>query len=77
MDWCQSGLFTSKLLVKVAGIGATVLKNIMLSMHCAMNIKVTDNRGEVGWRNTLVQDVIKVDILEERMTFDLFGIGLS
>ena len=46
-------------------------------MHCAMNIKVTHNRGKVGWRNTLVQHVIKVDILEERMTLDLFGIGLS
>ena len=37
----------------------------------------THDRGEVRWRNALVQHVVEVDILEERMSLDLLRIALT
>ena len=37
----------------------------------------THDRGEVRWRNALVQHVVEVDILEERMSLDLFRVTFA
>lgn len=31
----------------------------------------------VGWRDTLVHDIVEVDVLEERVSFDLFRVTLA
>ena len=42
-----------------------------------MSAEDTYDSREVRWWNTLVQNIIKADILEERMSLDLFCVGLS
>ena len=37
----------------------------------------THDLGEVRWRDALVQHIVKVDILEERMSLDLLSIALA
>ena len=37
----------------------------------------THDRGEVRWRNALVQHVVEVDILEESMTLDFLSVGFA
>jgi hypothetical protein len=37
----------------------------------------THDRWEVRRRDTLVEDIVKTDVLEERMLLDLFGIALT
>lgn len=39
-----------------------------------MSAEDTYDSREVRWWNTLVQNIIKADILEERMSLDLFSI---
>ena len=36
----------------------------------------THDRREIWWRNALVQHIVEVDVLEERMSLDLFCVAL-
>ena len=40
-------------------------------------MRITHNRREVRRGNPLVEDIVKVDVAEERMPLDLLGIGFT
>lgn len=42
-----------------------------------MNEKGTNNGREVWWGNTLMEDVVPIDILEEWLFLNLFCVSLS
>lgn len=72
----QCGLFASELFVEIARISSAVLNE--QSAHAYVNgIVSTYNRGEVGRGYAFVHNIVKADVLEERMSLDLLGIRLA
>ena len=76
MYWRQCRLFFRELVIKIAGIRTSVLQEITSIGEDSMGNVTYDSR-EVRRRNTLVENVIKIDVLEEWMLLDLFRIALA
>lgn len=78
MHWCQSRLFSRKLFIEIAGIRTSILPSVSLTRYGDMEERDEAYDGrEVRRGNTLVEDVVEINILEERMLLDLFRIGFT
>ena len=71
-------LLTSEFLVEITGVCAAILedKDASVRVHCNLRL-YTHNGREVWRRNAFIQDIVEVDVLEERMPLDVFGISLT
>ncbi len=73
----QRWLFTGELFVEVTGIGASILKGLSDNQNHSYSKRKTHDRREVRWGDTLIQDIVEADVLEEWMSLNLFSIGLA
>ena len=76
MDRGQRRLLLRELLVEVTSIGASVLPLKGYSKF-AENSDKTYNCGRIRGGNPFVEDIVPVDIFEERLTLDLLSVGLT
>lgn len=77
MYWCQGRLLFRKLFVEVARVCGSVLKTNPVSTWSSAALDETHNRREVCRRNSLVHNIVEVNVLEEGMAFDLFRVALA
>lgn len=76
MNWRQGWLFFREFFVEITRISGTVLKQRVVSKQLDHRLGWnTNNSREVWWWDTLVHNIIEVDIFEERMPFNLFRIS--
>lgn len=74
----QSWFLASELNVEIARVRMTVLSSVQHQQRDqSLVYSITNNGREVWWWNSFVEDVVKVDILEEGVPLDFFCISLT
>jgi hypothetical protein len=74
MNRCECGLLAGKFFVEITCVGAAVLW-VVASAEWHVSQGCTHNRREVWRRNSFMENVIKVNIFEERVSFYFLGVG--
>ena len=74
---CQSRLLFRKLLIEIAGIRTSILPVASLTTDGDIKRYGTYDSREVRRGNALVENVVEINVLEERMLLDLFRIALT